>query len=149
MRFRNHFFSKRFMTVFEDSIMIFPIQLLLYLIEAETKWPPSCRWYFQINFFYGNCCISIQISLKFVPTNSKPTSVQILANILTNGDSIYWRIYASSGLTRLPLGLHMRQWIRSALVEIIACRLFSTKPLSEPMLEYCELDPYKRISVKF
>ena len=32
---------------------------------------------------------------------------------------------------------YMRQWIRSALVQIMACPLEGAKPLSEPMLEYC------------
>ena len=36
---------------------------------------------------------------------------------------------------------YMCQWIRSALVQIMACRLFGTKPLSKPMLSYCQLDP--------
>ena len=33
-------------------------------------------------------------------------------------------------------------------VQIMACRLFSSKPLSKPMLSYCQLDPNKHISVK-
>ena len=35
----------------------------------------------------------------------------------------------------------MRQWIGSALVQIIACRLVGAKPLSQPVLGYCQLDP--------
>ena len=31
----------------------------------------------------------------------------------------------------------------------MACRLAGAKPLSEPMLEYCQLGPYKQNSVKF
>ena len=31
----------------------------------------------------------------------------------------------------------------------MASRMFSTKPLSEPVLAYCELDPCEDISVKF
>ena len=34
----------------------------------------------------------------------------------------------------------MRQWISSALVQITACRLFVAKPLSKPMLGYCQLE---------
>ena len=34
-----------------------------------------------------------------------------------------------------------RQWIGSASVQIMACPLFGAKPLSKPMLDYCELDP--------
>ena len=32
---------------------------------------------------------------------------------------------------------HMHQLIRSALVQIMACHLFDTKPLSKPTLGYC------------
>ena len=43
----------------------------------------------------------------------------------------------------------MRQWIGSALVQIIICRPFGAKPLSKPMLVYCQLNPYKQTSVEF
>ena len=39
-----------------------------------------------------------------------------------------------------PSAAYMRQWIGSALVQIMACPLFGTKPLSKPMLVYCQLD---------
>ena len=38
--------------------------------------------------------------------------------------------------------------LRPSLVQIMACHLFSVKPLSEPILDYCELDPREHISVK-
>ena len=34
----------------------------------------------------------------------------------------------------------MRQWTGSALIPITACRLFGAKPLSKPILGYCQLD---------
>ena len=40
-----------------------------------------------------------------------------------------------------PGAAYTRQWIGSALVQIMACRLFGAKPLSEPMLSYRQLDP--------
>ena len=43
---------------------------------------------------------------------------------------------------------YMPQWIGLALIQIMACRLFGAMPLSEPMLEFCELDPWEQISVK-
>ena len=46
-----------------------------------------------------------------------------------------------------PNAVYMRQWIESALVEIMACRLFNTKPLSKPMLAYSQLDDSIRNSV--
>ena len=38
----------------------------------------------------------------------------------------------------------MHQWIRSALIQVMACRLFGAKALSKPMLGYCQLDPYEQ-----
>ena len=46
-------------------------------------------------------------------------------------------------------GAYMCLWIGSALVQIIAWRLFGAKPLSKSMLGYCELDPYEQTSVNF
>ena len=48
-----------------------------------------------------------------------------------------------------PSAAYMRQWSGSALVQIMACRLDGAKPLSEPMLMYCQLDPREHISMKF
>ena len=44
---------------------------------------------------------------------------------------------------------YMRRWTGSGLVQIMACRLDGTKPLPEPMLTYCQLEPKEHISVKF
>ena len=44
---------------------------------------------------------------------------------------------------------YMRQWMSSILVQIMACRLFGTKPLSKPMLGNCQLDPWQQTSVNF
>ena len=48
-----------------------------------------------------------------------------------------------------PSDTYMRQYNIPPLVKIMACLLFSTKPLSEPMLSYCQLDPEEHISVIF
>ena len=40
-----------------------------------------------------------------------------------------------------PSAAYMRQWIGSALVQHMACRLFGAKPFAEPMLTYCQLNP--------
>ena len=47
-----------------------------------------------------------------------------------------------------PSAAYMSQWIGSALVKIMACRLFGAKPLSKPLLGYCQLDPEEQTSVK-
>ena len=43
----------------------------------------------------------------------------------------------------------MPQSIGSALVQIMACRLFGAKPLSKSMLHYCQMDPSEQTTVKF
>ena len=48
-----------------------------------------------------------------------------------------------------PSAIYMCQWIRSTLVQIMACRLFGAKPLSKPMEGYCQLGPSKKMSVIF
>ena len=40
-----------------------------------------------------------------------------------------------------PIAAYMHQQTKPTLVQIMACCLFGTKPLSEPMLIYCQLDP--------
>ena len=41
----------------------------------------------------------------------------------------------------LPSATYMLPWIGSALFQIMACRLFSTKPLSEPVLGLLSIGP--------
>ena len=48
-----------------------------------------------------------------------------------------------------PSAVYMRQWTVSTLVQVMACRLFGAKPLSAPMLAFCQLDYWKQISEKF
>ena len=43
-----------------------------------------------------------------------------------------------------PSVAYMRQWIVSALAQIMVCRLFGAKPLSKPLLGYCQLDPLEQ-----
>ena len=47
----------------------------------------------------------------------------------------------------LPSAAYMRRCTRSALVQIMACRLFGAKPLYKPKLGYCQLDPSEQTSM--
>ena len=49
----------------------------------------------------------------------------------------------------LPSAAYMRRWTGSALVQVMACRLFGAKPLPEPMRVYYQLDSWEQISLKF
>ena len=76
----------------------------------------NCRHFaddiFKCNFFHGNDCVLIKLPLKFVPKGSNdntPVFVHITAwqlapkrrqtIISTNDGIVYWRIYASFGLS--------------------------------------------------
>ena len=48
-----------------------------------------------------------------------------------------------------PSDVYMRQYKIVTLLQIMACLLFCTKPLSEPMVSYFQLDPKEHISVNF
>ena len=47
-----------------------------------------------------------------------------------------------------PSAAYMRQWIGPALVQIMAYPLFGAKPLSTPLLGYCQLNHQGQTSVK-
>ena len=102
---------------------------------------------------------STNINQKFWPLS--PWLVSIILNLIAfcSLKGFDWQLLkiGSSDLAlnrRQPLNLsppsaaYIRQWIGSALVQIMACRLFGTKPLSKPMLGYCQLDSYEQISIK-
>ena len=42
-----------------------------------------------------------------------------------------------------PSAAHMHQWIGSVLVQIMAGRLFGTKPLPKPILSHYQLDKFQ------
>ena len=42
----------------------------------------------------------------------------------------------------------MRRWTLSTLVQVMARRLFATKPLPKPMLIYCQLDRQEQVKFK-
>ena len=48
-----------------------------------------------------------------------------------------------------PSDAFMHHQARPSLVQMMARHLFGSKPLSEPMLAYCQLNPWEHISVTF
>ena len=67
-----------------------------------------------------------------------------------HGNTNHWQVkFIVHVNSSPPSAAYMHQWIGSALVQIMACRLFGAKPLSNPMLGYCQLDRQDQISVKF
>ena len=116
-----------------------------------------CRRYFQTIF--SGIILSI-ISLKFINSFFVRTKL-ILNHVMdwrrTDNNPLlsYAMITQCRTIRRLasinssyPNTAYMRQWTGSTLVQVTACRLFGAKPLPEPMLTYCHLDPYEQTSVK-
>ena len=91
------------------------LKYLQFLVNSSppwTKWPSFCRRHFWMHFMKEMFCISIQISLKFVPKGSidnKPALVQVMALapnrrqaiIWPNADPAHRRIYAALGREEL------------------------------------------------
>ena len=70
---------------------------------------------------------------------------------ITNSVTL-WFVNTYPCLGHLPLVLHiqcMRQSTGLALAQIMSCRLLGAKPLSKPMLGYCQLGPWEQIAVNF
>ena len=71
----------------------------------------------------------------------------------TKGHWFGTRLLVMTSLYRVnslrPSDAYMCQWTKSSLVQIMAFRLFGAKPLSKPMLEYCQLEPAEPTSVTF
>ena len=59
------------------------------------------------------------------------------------------RATGEKGLTQRDRLTHNCVQNKLSLVQVLACRLFSTKPLSEPMLASRHLEPSKQTSMKF
>ena len=56
---------------------------------------------------------------------------QVEKNVTVYADTLYIKTTC----------LHVCHWTGSSLVEVMAWHLFGAKPLPEPMMTYCQLDP--------
>ena len=98
------------------------------------------NWYIFIgeNIFEGTMC-------NVTPSYFSPLNK---SGKLTVFQNIFFQINCMV-TSSCPSDAYMCQWIGSVLVQIMACQLFGAKPLSKPMLSYCQLDPKEQTSVKF
>ena len=100
------------------------------------------RWWEYTSCLWTNAAADWLYQLfQILWFNNRPCVVLILPH---DSFAIYW-IYIEAGKWVInsspPSAAYMRQWIVSALVQIMACRLFGAKLLYKPMLGYCQLDP--------
>ena len=95
-------------------------KIILNLIKA---WPKCFEC--LVNVVGGNVLVKVRCRHLM---NQKPAVAEISE----------WRVNLQRVviISSPPSDAYMRQWMGSALVQIMACRLFGAKPLSEPMLGY-------------
>ena len=73
-----------------------------------------------------------KLLVKRAPVHEHPTCIPVL---LLNSSP--------------PMATDMHQWIGSALFQIMSCCLFGAKPLSKPMLAYCQLNLRNKLQWNF
>ena len=93
-------------------------------------------------------CLKIHRKLDLmVAVNNKSSLFQIMARCRTVDKSFSETMKAWSTnwgwVTHICVSKKIQSWL-----QIMVCRLFGSKPLSEPMLPYCQLDSEECISVK-
>ena len=105
------------------------LQNLVILIKISMKLVPRVQ-YWQFTVDSGN---------DLVPCN-KPlpgtVMIQFTDAICCHLATLSWWFNS----LRLGDG-YMHHWIGTSLVHVMACHLFCTKPLPEPMITYCQVDP--------
>ena len=171
------FFSKSHAINFYKVGINFGDGNLKFRLNEITSWQLIPWWYLvlthiMLNLFLGN----LKIYLHFLSNvNRKMAQVNEILPLGGQGPVYqyrgcwwlgntqvpvhqpwYWPSYSrifhfqhQNGNPFPPSAAYMRQWTGSALIQVMACCLYGTKPLPEPMLPFCQLDSWEKISVKF
>ena len=111
------------------------------------------------SFTYGKGsrrhCLLAHLSLWQVIARTGPhwiRNIVILTkfrSLILHGSCHYLNYYWTRSMNEIsycvinsspPSAAYIFQWIGSALLQIMACRLFGAKSLSKPVLGYCQLD---------
>ena len=136
-------------------------QVIIYFEEKQfshNKFIYRHSAIFQHNAELLNWLLLIQMIKVLTHIWSKAVELNYWQKIFRNVPSLLitstpWmfrsKLWYSDVNSSPPSAAYMHQRIRSALVQIMAHRLFSTERLSELMLGYCQLNTYEQTSVKF
>ena len=81
----------------------------------------------------------VSVPHKYGPTRSSTHRCHVICLYVA-----YYTVYSSP-----PSATYVHLWTGSALVQVMACRLFDAKPFPEPMPTSPQLDPWEHTSVKF
>ena len=117
--------------------------LVVLVCNCELEWP-SCMgnsihlWLLNSYSWNSQKFLRWKIAHPWWDSNPQPTAILKIV--------IAYYIHVNS---LRPSDTYMRQLTRPSLVQIMAWCLDGAKPLSEPMLEYCQLDSKEQTSVNF
>ena len=53
----------------------------------------------------------------------------------------FWMPFALARLNHPLSAVYMRQWTGSVFLQVMVCHFFDEKPLPEPIMDFCQLDP--------
>ena len=98
-----------------------------------------------------DCSNSIANALELLQSCTKQSNCSYMYNRLVNLIR-YTSMFSAEDHhinSSPPSASYMCQWTGSSLVQVMAGRLIGAKPLSKPILGYCQLDPLQQISIKF
>ena len=118
--------------------------IFLYTRSRIAEWNNTHKNRIQraLTYTFDSCVI------KWIMNGNKTLTIQILYIKI-----IFHCVQEPGNIREINSFPHsaayMRQWIGSALVQIMACRLFGAEPLSKHSLGYCQLDPQEQTSVAF
>ena len=102
------------------------------LSDKTNRWP-NTTWKTEITNINFTWIENVYVDISYLNTRVHITNMMWWKNGL---EILHFNSYP-------PCAPYMRQSIGSALVQIMACRLFGAKPLSKPILGYCQLNPYR------
>ena len=116
------------------------LQCVLLFVLLEIKFTTTTTRH------YYTTCMCLFCLCIFVPNKAIWSSIyRIHVTTSVDNDCIHSQNLINS---LKPSDAYMRHQPRSSLVQILACRVIGAKPLSEPILYYCQLDPKEQTSVK-
>ena len=112
-------------------------------IQTSDVFPYVIYWWIMSPGGHNRNCYSDTLSFYSTPCN--PFEGVVLLDETNRNTVFKWVSF-----THLPpSAAYMRQWIWSALIQIMACRLFSAIPLSKPMLVIVNCSLRNKLQLKF
>ena len=112
-------------------------------IEIISLYFPEVLFCYLINNGDGDNSIMISDLKKFFCTHHLAAVQKDTGSTFMN--VLHFVVLNSSSLCDALI----HQWMRSSLVEVMVCHLCGAKPLVEPVLANCQLDPWQHTLVKF